>query len=85
MQLQISLYKQNMINDQTPITSDILVRNGWNEDYDRYWFENMCVEVKDGFSCWLYFLDENIGEPFYTIGELKAIAKALYKVELKFE
>lgn len=75
-----------MINDQTPITSDILVRNGWEYiAVDGYSFEGIDIEVKEGFACWICCMNRSVGKDFYTIGELKSIAKALYKVELKFE
>ena len=74
-----------MINDQTPITSDILLRNGWREMLSWYQLEDIQVEVEDGFACWICSGMVSIGKPFYTIGELKAIAKALYKIELKLE
>ena len=75
-----------MINDQTPITSDILVRNGWEYiAVDGYSFEGIDIEVKEGFACWICYMNGRVGKDFYTIGELKSIAKALYKVELKFE
>ena len=70
-----------MINDNTPITAEILLRNGWdNTSGDIFRFSGMTVEHIDGF-CTQY----EIGLPFIYIGELKAIARALYKVELKFE
>ena len=84
-----------MINDNTPITAEILLRNGWDKtggydfetskaiDDDMSWI--IKIRCVDSFACFL-LIDNNIhGEPFYTIGELKAIARALYKVELKFE
>lgn len=84
-----------MINDQTPITSDILVRNGWTKtgvcdfsafkdvDDDMSWI--IKIRCINSFACFLLVDNSIHGEPFYTIGELKSIAKALYKVELKFE
>ena len=74
-----------MINDNTPITDEILIRNGWKLAYNEYEFGKIAIEANEGFACWLRYDGWNIGEPFFTIGELKSIAKALYKVELKFE
>ena len=69
------------MNDSTEITHELLLRNGWeNTSADIFRFSGMTIECIDGFCAQF-----EIGLPFIHIGELKAIAKALYKVELTFK
>ena len=69
------------MNDSTEITHELLLRNGWeNTSADIFRFSDIIIEHIDGFCTQC-----EIGKPFIHIGELKAIAKALYKVELTFK
>ena len=85
------------MNDSTEITHELLLRNGWEQiDEDDNKFEIVAysemllpeiivIACIDGFACFLMYKSDYIGREFNTIGELKAIAKALYKVELTFK
>ena len=85
------------MNDSTEITQELLLRNGWelideNDNkfemvvvYDTLLHEIIVIACIDGFACFLMHKSDYIGREFTTIGELKAIAKALYKVELTFK
>lgn len=82
------------MNDNTEITQELLIRNGWidvrgNQFYFDCIDENgviRCIQIEciDQFYCVLTVKREPLGRFFKTIGELKAIASALYKVELTF-
>lgn len=76
--------------DNTPITAEILSNNGWSNPLNNimaFISDDVIfgIKVNEGFACWLKYNGDTIGREFTTIGELKAIAKALYKIELKFE
>ena len=74
--------------DQTQLTQQLLLSNGWIQlDNDNVFeLDKIRIFCVDGFACGLQTKqNELIGEPFTTVGELKAIAKALYKVELEFK
>ena len=74
--------------EQTQLTQQLLLRNGWIQLNNENVFELDKIRIfcVDGFTCGLQTKqNELIGEPFTTVGELKAIAKALYKVELEFK
>ena len=76
------------VTDQTQLTHQLLLRNGWIQLNNENVFELDKIRIfcVDGFTCGLQTKqNELIGEPFTTVGELKAIAKALYKVELEFK
>ena len=78
----------NKITDQTEITQQLLIDNGWTQVNNDNVFELDKIKIfcVDGFTCGLQTnQNELIGEPFTIIGELKAIAKSLYKVELEFK
>lgn len=74
--------------EQTQLTQRLLLSNGWTRlDNDNIFeLDKIKIFCVDGFICGLQTKqNELIGEPFTTVGELKAIAKALYKVELEFK
>ena len=74
--------------EQTQLTQQLLLSNGWIQlDNDNVFeLDKIRIFCVDGFTCGLQTKqNEFIGEPFTTVGELKAIAKALYKVELEFK
>ena len=76
------------VTDQPELTHQLLLRNGWIQLNNENVFELDKIRIfcVDGFTCGLQTKqNELIGEPFTTVGELKAIAKALYKVELEFK
>lgn len=85
------------MNDSTEITQELLLRNGWTQIdendnkfemvavYETSLPEIISIACIDGFACFLMHKSDYIGREFTTIGELKAIAKALYKVELTFK
>ena len=85
------------MNDSTEITQELLLRNGWTQigEYELEFIKKsdneaemstiIVIECIDNFCCYLIHGKDYIGSPFTTIGELKAIAKALYKVELTFK
>lgn len=78
----------NKITDQTELTQQLLIDNGWIQlDNDNVFeLDKIRIFCVDGFTCGLQTKqNELIGEPFTTVGELKAIAKSLYKVELEFK
>ena len=78
----------NAIIDQSELTQQILLNNGWIQVDNENIFELDKIRIfcVDGFACGLQTKqNELIGEPFTTTGELKAIAKALYNVELDFK
>lgn len=78
----------NKITDQTELTQQLLIDNSWTQvnNENVFEFDKIRIFCVDGFTCGLQTnQNELIGEPFTTIGELKAIAKALYKVELTFK
>lgn len=72
----------------TELTQQLLLSNGWTQLDNENVFELDKIRIfcVDGFACGLQTKqNELIGEPFTTVGELKAIASALYKVELDFK
>ena len=74
--------------NNTEVTHQLLLSNGWIQLNNENVFELDKIRIfcVDGFTCGLQTnQNELIGEPFTTVGELKAIAKALYKVELEFK
>lgn len=78
----------NAITNQTELTQQLLLSNGWIQlDNDNVFeLDKIRIFCVDGFTCGLQTKqNELIGEPFTTAGELKAIAKSLYKVELEFK
>lgn len=78
----------NLITDQAELTQQLLIDNGWTQVNNDNVFELDKIKIfcVDGFCCGLQTKqNELIGEPFTTVGELKAIAKSLYKVELEFK
>ena len=78
----------NAITDQYELNQQLLLNNGWIQLNNENVFELDKIRIfcVDGFTCGLQTKqNELIGEPFTTVGELKAIAKSLYKVELEFK
>lgn len=78
----------NKTTNQTELTQQLLIDNGWIQLDNENVFELDKIKIfcVDGFACGLQTKqNELIGEPFTTVGELKAIAKSLYKVELEFK
>ena len=78
----------NEIIDQTELTQQLLIDNGWIQlDNDNVFeLDKIRIFCVDGFACGLQTKQNDlIGDPFITVGELKAIAKALFKVELEFK
>lgn len=78
----------NTIPDQSELTQQILIDNGWTQVNNDNVFELDKIKIfcVNGFGCGLQTKqNELIGEPFNTVGELKSIASALYKVELEFK
>ena len=76
------------VTDQPELTQQLLLSNGWIQlDNDNVFeLDKIRIFCVDGFACGLQTKqNELIGEPFTTVGELKAIAKALYKVEIEFK
>ena len=76
------------MNDSTEITQELLLRNGWTlyKNNDIFQFNGIILFCIDKFACGILSINQDlIGKAFTTIGELKAIAKALYKVELTFK
>ena len=85
------------MNDSTEITQELLLRNGWEQkggyelefvtksDDEAEMSTIIVIDCIDNFCCYLIHGKDYIGRHFTTIGELKAIAKALYKVELIFK
>ena len=74
--------------NNTEVTQQLLLSNGWIQldNDDVFELDKIIIFCVDGFACCLQTKqNELIGEPFTTVGELKAIAKALYKVELEFK
>ena len=74
--------------NNTEVTQQLLLSNGWMQlDNDNVFeLDKIRIFCVDGFACGLQTKqNELIGEPFTTVGELKAIAKALYKVEIEFK
>ena len=84
----VCFIEANSITDQPELTQQLLLSNGWIQLNNENVFELDKIRIfcVDGFTCGLQTKqNELIGEPFTTVGELKAIAKALYKVELEFK
>ena len=78
----------NEIIYHAELTQQLLLNNGWTQLDNENVFELDKIRIfcVDGFTCGLQTKqNELIGEPFTTVGELKAIAKTLYKVELEFK
>ena len=78
----------SIASDQTELTQHLLLNNGWIKiDNDNVFeLDKIKIFCADGFTCGLQSKSNDlIGEPFTTVGELKTIAKALYKIELEFK
>ena len=85
---EVVFIRVDTISCQESLTHQLLLRNGWTQIDNENVFELDKIRIfcVDGFTCGLQTKqNELIGEPFTTVGELKAIAKALYKVELEFK
>lgn len=76
------------MDDKTEITQELLKRNGWKQIGDSPYFEtpDMTIFCYNGFCCGLVTEKMRvIGSHFITVGELKDIARSLFKIELTFK